>query len=101
MHLLQCISRVAEHLSLYCLLSILGDGEASVEHILVVFDDCGISAELVIKFVLGVGQNVALVAHRSGVGSISVRHRSLVILAQVGVKGAIAVSWAIVGAEAT
>ena len=67
MLLLQSVGRVAENLSLFCLLGILGDGETSVEHILIVFDNSGISAELVIKFVLGVGQNVALVAHSGSV----------------------------------
>ena len=82
-------------------MGILGYGKTSVEHILVVFDNSGISAELVVKFVLGVGQNVALVTHSGGVRHISVWHRSLIILAQVGVEGAIGVSWAIGGAQAT
>lgn len=98
---LQLMSRVAEHFAIFGLLRILGLGEACVEHVLVVLDDGGVPAELVIESVLGVRQDVPLVPGRGHVRLVSVRLRTQVILSQVRVERTLAVGWSVVGAQAT
>ena len=75
--------------------------ESHIEHVLICLDQAGVAAELVIHLVLRVAEHITLVSSRCSVRLASVRLRSLVVLAQVGVEGPLAMSWSVVRAETT
>ena len=102
MELLQLMRRVAEHLVvLLGHLCLLGHGEASVKHVLVVLNEGSVATELVIESILRVRQNVSLVTRCGHVRLATVGLSSLVVLPQVRVEGALAVGGTVVSAEPT
>ena len=100
---LQLVRRVAEHSAGLVLgnLGRLGHGKTRVKHVLVVLDDGGVAAVLVIESVLSVAEQVTLVTHRRHVRGPAVRLRSLVVLAQVRVESALSMGRSVVGAQTT
>ena len=70
------------------MLGVLWHAEASIEHVLVVGDDGGIATELVIEFVLGVGEDVTLLVEGGSVGFAAVWLHALLVLSQVRIEGA-------------
>ena len=100
---LDLLSGVAEHtvLAILHLLSLLRCWKASIKHVLVVLNKAGVTTELVIEFVLSVGQNVSLITHSCRVGCSTVWLGTLVVLSQVRVEGTVAVSGTVVAAQST
>ena len=94
---LNLLSRVAEHLTILNFLCLLGLWEARIEHVLIVLDDGIVAAELVVKSILSVRQNVSLVPWRRHVRLVSVWHGGHVVLAQIWVEGSLGMGWAVVG----
>ena len=88
MRLLQCVQGVPEHATILVLLGVLWHAEASIEHVLIVGDDGGIASELVIEFVLGVGEEVTLLIEGGCVGLAAVWLHTLLVLSQVRIEGA-------------
>ena len=95
------VVRVAEDFTIVGLFSTLRLAETVVEHVLVVLDESCVTAELVVKFVLCVRQNVTLISHRSCVRMAAIGLCDLVVLAQIGVKGARAVSRSVISTKST
>lgn len=96
---LQFVERVPEDLALFSCLGALRLGEALVKHVLVVLDKNRVLTELVVETVLRVRQQVTFICERRCVRRPTIHLRCLVVLAQVRVKGALTVSWAVVGSQ--
>ena len=102
-HLLKLHGRIAENLTGFAGLGWLAfrDRQTVIKHVLIVAHNRGIASELVIKFVLGVGQDVSFIFKRGGMGRWAVRWSSLLVLSQVGVEGALAMGRSVVSTETT
>ena len=77
------VVRVTEDLAALGLLRALRLRKALVKHVLIVLDEGGVAAELVVESVLRVGENITLVGQGGSVRRAAVRLRHLVVLAQV------------------
>lgn len=98
---LELVVRVSENLAILGLLDALWLRKAHVEHVLVVLHEGGVAAELVIESVLRVREHITLVSHSGGVRCAAIGLRNLIILAQVGIEGALAVCWPVIDTKTT
>jgi len=99
--LLNLVGWVAEHLfSIVDDLSSFGHCKAGIEHVLVVLDEGGVAAELVVEHVLRVAQQVTLVTRRRHVRGAAVHLLDLVVLAQVTVESASTMGRSVVCSQA-
>lgn len=80
---LELLGGVPEDLAILLLLGDFGLGKALVKHVLVIFDEGGVTAELVVELVLRVRQHVLLVAESCHVRLAPVHWRRLVVLSQI------------------